>query len=278
MGKIMAKRKTNKSKNTAAKVISIILTILLSGFVGYNIGAGNFETENFDIENFEFKYFENFELDNINFENFLQYFDTESSNEIISLESIPEYDSEAYCVINENIPYFTDEEMTDVSFEIYNDLDYLGRCTYALASVGIDLMPTEDRESISSVYPTGWVQAEYDIVSSSYLYNRCHLIGFQLTGENANENNLITGTRYLNVDGMLPFENMIADYINETGNHVYYRVTVIFEDENLLASGVLLEAKSVEDDGEGICFNVYCYNVQPGITIDYTTGESYLTN
>lgn len=255
----MAKRKTKKSSNTSIKAISIIFAMLLSGFAGYIIGT------------------ENFNIDNLSIDKVLQYFEMGSSQEIISLESIPEYESEAYCVINDNIPYFTDDEMTDVSFETYGELDYLGRCTSAEASVGVDLMPTEDRGSISSVYPTGWVQAEYDIVSSSYLYNRCHLIGFQLTGENANENNLITGTRYMNVDGMLPFENMIADYVEETENHVYYRVTVIFEGENLLATGVLLEAKSVEDGGEGICFNVFCYNVQPGITIDYATGESCLT-
>ncbi len=253
------KRKSKKSNNTAVKAISIILAILLSFFAGYSIG-----TENFDI-------------DNIDLGSFLQYFDFAGSSEIFSLENIPEYEDQAYCVINDNIPFFTDEEITDTSFETYAQLDYLGRCTYAVASVGVDLMPSDERESISSVYPTGWVQAQYDIVSSSYLYNRCHLIGFQLTGENANENNLITGTRYLNVEGMLPFENMIADYISETENHVYYRVTVIFEGENLLASGVLLEAKSVEDNGDGICFNVFCYNVQPGITINYATGESYLT-
>lgn len=247
MGKIMATRR--KKKNTINKFVSIIIVILLTVLAGYNI-----------------------ELDN-----FTQYFSTDSTQTLITLETIPEYDSTPYCVINNNEPFFTDEEITDVSFETYNELDYLGRCTSAIASVGVDLMPTEDRESISAVYPTGWVQADYDIISSAYLYNRCHLIGFQLTGENANERNLITGTRYMNVDGMLPFENMIADYVKETENHVYFRVTVIFEDDNLLASGVLMEAKSVEDNGEGVCFNIFCYNVQPGITIDYTTGESYLT-
>ncbi|MFI3324615.1 MAG: DNA/RNA non-specific endonuclease [Clostridia bacterium] len=192
-----------------------------------------------------------------------------------SLDSIPEYSNSAYVIINENVPYFAQEELPTTSFEAYGDLDNLGRCTVALACVGIDLMPTEDRESISSIIPTGWNQAQYDNVDSSYLYNRCHLIGFQLTGENANEYNLITGTRYMNVEGMLPFENMIADYVIETENHVYFSVTPIFEEDNLVASGVLMEAMSVEDEGQGICFNVYCYNVQPNIFIDYSDGSSY---
>ncbi len=199
-----------------------------------------------------------------------------SDTDSVSLDEIPSYSGSPYIVINDNIPFFTDDELTDVSFETYSDLDSLGRCGVALASIGLDLMPTEDRESISSVYPSGWEQAAYDSVDGGYLYNRSHLIGFQLTGENANEENLITGTRSMNVDGMLPFENMVADYISETGNHVYYRVTPIFEGNNLLATGVLMEAKSVEDDGEGILFNVFCYNAQDGISIDYETGESTL--
>lgn len=195
----------------------------------------------------------------------------------VDLNSIPEFDgSTAYVIINDNKPTFTEEEITDVSFESYGELDGLGRCTVAIACVGVDIMPTDDRNSISSVYPTGWVQAKYDCVDGKYLYNRCHLIGFQLTGENANKQNLITGTRYFNVEGMLPFEDMVADYVKETKNHVMYRITPIFEGDNLLASGALMEAWSVEDNGEGICFNVYVYNCQPGVVIDYATGESAL--
>ena len=158
------------------------------------------------------------------------------------------------------------------SFEAYSSLDPLGRCGTAFACLGKDLMPTEDRGSIGQVKPSGWQTAKYDIVDGKYLYNRCHLIGFQLSGENANERNLITGTRYLNVEGMLPFENMVADYVKETGNHVLYRITPIFEGDNLVASGVQMEGMSVEDRGESIQFNVYCYNVQPGVSIDYATG------
>ena len=190
-----------------------------------------------------------------------------------SLEDIPAYSGDPYVVIDDNQPDFPEEDRTSAaSFESYSPLDALGRCGPAYANVGRDLMPTEDRESISSVTPSGWINREYD---GEYLYNRCHLIGFQLTGENANEENLITGTRYMNVDGMLPFENLVADYVTETDNHVLYRVTPVFEGQNLVASGVQMEAWSVEDGGEGVCFNVYVYNVQPGITIDYATGESW---
>ncbi len=192
------------------------------------------------------------------------------------LAAIPAYDgSTPYAVVNDNNPYFTDEEMTADSFEFYSDLDGLGRCGPATASIGQDLMPTEERGDISSVHPTGWHSTNYDIVSGESLYNRCHLIAFELAGENANEKNLITGTRYFNVDGMLPFENMVADYVKETGNHVMYRVTPVFEGDNLVADGVLMEAKSVEDQGEGILYCVFCYNVQPGISIDYATGDSW---
>ncbi|MEE1087227.1 MAG: DNA/RNA non-specific endonuclease [Schaedlerella sp.] len=191
---------------------------------------------------------------------------------------VPEYSGEPYVVVNANMASFTEEEMTTDVFEQYDPLDQFGRCGEAYANICEELMPTEKRESISSVKPTGWQSVEYDIVDGDYLYNRCHLIGFQLAGENANENNLITGTRYCNVEGMLPFENMIAEYVKDTGNHVLYKVTPIFEGANLVASGVQMEAKSVEDNGEGVEFNVYCYNVQPGIEIDYETGESWLSN
>ncbi len=195
----------------------------------------------------------------------------------VSLDSIPKFDgSTPYVVINENNPFFENED-TSKSYEHYSELDNLKRCGAAISCVGIDIMPTEDRGSIGSVKPSGWKSVKYDIVDGKYLYNRCHLIGYQLTGENANERNLITGTRYMNVIGMLPFENMVADYVKETENHVLLRVTPVFEGNNLVASGVLMEAKSVEDNGEGILFCVYVYNCQPGIVIDYGTGESRLS-
>ncbi len=202
--------------------------------------------------------------------------DTEEADEegISSLEELEAYSGDAYVVLNNNEPLFTDEELVTTSYETYSELDNLGRVGVAVACIGLDLMPTEERGSISEVTPTGWVQASYDIVDAGWLYNRCHLIGWQLSGEDANEQNLITGTRYLNIEGMLSFENMVADYVEETGNHVMYRVTPHFEGDNLLANGLQIEAYSVEDEGEGICFHVYCYNVQPGITILYETGEN----
>ncbi len=188
---------------------------------------------------------------------------------------IPEFDGHTpYVVVNNNVPYFTESQYTTNSYESYGKLDNLGRCTVVCANIGRDLMPTEERGSIGSVKPSGWQTVKYDSVDGKYLYNRCHLIGYQLTGENANENNLITGTRYMNVQGMLPFEDMVADYVKETGNHVLYKVTPIFLDYELVARGVLMEGYSVEDNGEGICYNVFCYNSQPEIEIDYMTGES----
>lgn len=194
-----------------------------------------------------------------------------------SVMTVPTFSGDPFIAINENNPEFTEDDHTTDSYEYYGELDSLGRCTIAMACVGRDLMPTEERESISSVKPSGWVQAKYDFVDGNSLYNRCHLIGFQLTGENANEQNLITGTRYMNVEGMLPFENMIADYVKETGNHVLYRVTPVYDGTNLVARGVQMEALSMEDGGDGICFNVYVYNNQPGVVIDYATGESHLS-
>lgn len=191
------------------------------------------------------------------------------------LTSIPEYSGQPYVVIDENVPDFAPEELTDKSYETYSELDGLGRCGPAISCVGRDLMPTEKRGSISSVKPSGWIQAQYDWVDGKSLYNRCHLIGYQLTAENANDRNLITGTRYLNVEGMLPFENLVADYVKETGGHVLYRVTPLFSGNELVARGVQMEAMSVEDQGEEVSFNVYCYNVQPGVEIDYQTGESW---
>lgn len=190
----------------------------------------------------------------------------------------PTYDGQPYGVMNDNEPLFGPEDMTTDSFETYSSLDSLGRCGAAYACVGLDLMPTEPRQSISRIKPTGWHSVQYDTVDGKSLYNRCHLIGFQLTGENDNERNLITGTRYLNVEGMLPFENMVADYVKETGNHVLYRVTPVFEGDDLVARGVTLEGWSVEDEGDGVCFYVYCFNVQPTVQIDYATGDSWLAS
>jgi len=201
-----------------------------------------------------------------------------NSSKPTTINGIPAYSGKAYVSINNNNPTFTASEKTTTSYEYYSNLDSLGRCGVAVACIGRDLMPTEERGSIGSVKPTGWQTVKYDNVDGKYLYNRCHLIGYQLSGENANTKNLITGTRYLNVTGMLPFENMVADYVKETGNHVMYRVTPIFDGKNLLASGVQMEGYSVEDKGDGICFNVYCYNVQPGITINYANGNSSLAN
>ena len=202
--------------------------------------------------------------------------ETSSNTQQFSISSVPAYSSTAFVVVNDNVPYFNDSELVSTAFENYSNLDSLGRCGVAYANVCREIMPTEDRGSIGSVKPTGWHTVKYDIVDGKYLFNRCHLIGYQLSAENANNKNLITGTKYLNVEGMLPFENMVADYVKETNNHVLYRVTPIFEGNNLVASGVLMEAKSVEDNGKGILYNVYCYNVQPGVSIDYVTGESSL--
>lgn len=190
------------------------------------------------------------------------------------ISSIPEYNGSPYVEINDNEPQFTKSEITTSSFEKYGNLDSLGRCTTAFSCIGKDLMPTEKRGEIGSVKPTGWHLAKYDFIDGKYLYNRCHLIGYQLTGENANEKNLITGTRYLNIQGMLPFENEVTEYIKNTNNHVMYRVTPIFEGDNLLADGVQMEGYSVEDKGESISFNVFCYNVQPGVNINYATGDN----
>ena len=200
---------------------------------------------------------------------------TEQVNTVFDISSIPPYSGTPYVDVNNNIPYFTSSDLTTTAFENYSSLDNLGRCGVAYANICKEIMPTEERGKIGQVKPTGWHTVKYDNVDGKYLYNRCHLIGYQLSGENANEKNLITGTRYMNVDGMLPFENMVADYIKETNNHVLYRVTPVFSGDNLVASGVQMEAESVEDNGDGILFNVYCFNAQPGIAIDYATGDSH---
>ena len=202
--------------------------------------------------------------------------DLVNNNSYVSLDAIPAYDGKAYVAVNNNEPFFTDSDMTTTAFENYSDLDSLGRCGVAYANICKEIMPTEERGKIGMIKPSGWHTVKYDVIKDRYLYNRCHLIGYQLAGENANPKNLITGTRYLNVEGMLPFENLVADYVNNTGNHVLYRVTPMFSDSNLVANGVLIEAKSVEDNGGGILFNVYCYNVQPGVGINYENGDSWL--
>ncbi len=188
---------------------------------------------------------------------------------------IPVYSGSAYCEVNGNVPGFIDDELVTEAFEDYSELDSLGRCGTAYANICKDIMPTEERGEIGMVKPSGWRTVKYNgLIDGNYLYNRCHLIGYQLAGENANEKNLITGTRYMNVEGMLPFENEVADYVERTGNHVLYRVTPIFDGDDLVASGVQMEAESVEDRGAGVSFNVYVYNVQPGVIIDYATGDS----
>jgi len=191
-----------------------------------------------------------------------------------AIADIPTYNGEAYVVINDNVPNFKEEDYTLESFERYSELDFLGRCGTAYANISVDTMPTEERGSIGMVKPSGWHTVKYDFVDGKYLYNRCHLIGFQLTGENANEKNLITCTRYMNTGAMLDFENKVAKYVKETKNHVLYRVTPIFEGTNLIASGVEMEAYSIEDSGKGIQFHVYVYNVQDGVKINYSDGTS----
>ena len=199
----------------------------------------------------------------------------ESEETVITLDTLPEFSGVPYVELEGNLPAFTAESMTATAYEVYSPLDLLGRCGEAKACLGPELMPTEERGPIGMVKPSGWQTVRYDDrIEGKYLYNRCHLIGYQLAGENANEMNLITGTRYLNVEGMLPFENQVADYVQETGNHVLYRVTPVFRGVELVARGVQMEAYSVEDEGAGICFNVYCYNVQPGVEIEYLSGTS----
>lgn len=202
----------------------------------------------------------------------------QKANPSYSLAELPPYDSAPSVILNENQPDFPDSDKTSRSFERYSQLDYFGRCGSAYANVGLETMPTQEREPIWQVKPSGWQTSKYDFVDGQSLYNRCHLIGYQLTAENANELNLITGTRYFNVQGMLPYENEVADYVKKTGNHVLYRVTPIFEGDELVARGVEMEALSVEDGGKGVCFHVFVYNVQPGVTIDYATGENWLSS
>ena len=238
----MGKRKSNKKQ---LKQILALIVILIGVILAYFYNSENIEKNNTEKETVTYS----------------------------NLNEIPEYKNEIYVIINNNIPYFDESDYTTDAFEKYSDLDEKGRCGVAYANICTEIMPTGERGDISDVEPTGWKQEKYD---GEYLYNRCHLIGYQLAGENANERNLITGTRYFNVQGMLPFESEVADYIdNNPNNHVLYRVTPIFEGNNLLAKGVQIEAYSVEDEGKGVCFNVFVYNVQPEIHIDYATGENW---
>ena len=252
----MVRKRRSKKQNLWQTLIGtlILIFVLIIGYISQNIDTTNESNEN----------------------------NLENESVIFDLSSIPEYSESPYVEINNNIPYFIEEEYKLEAFEKYSELDNLGRSGVAIANICKEIMPkeVEERGEIGMIKPTGWVQKRYDdIIKDKYLYNRCHLIGWQLAGENANEKNLITGTRYLNTEGMLPFENQVVDYIdNNEYNHVLYRVTPIFERNNLLASGVEIEASSVEDKGEGLHFNVYCYNVQPGIKINYETGESELEN
>lgn len=195
---------------------------------------------------------------------------------VVKLADIPEYSGSPYIKINDNVPSFSKRMMTEKSSEKYSKLDSLNRPGIAFANIGPDLMPTEERQSIGMIKTAGFQNIRYDdLIEDKYLYNRCHIIGFQLTGENDNINNLITGTRYMNVDGMLPFENQVAEYVKRTGNHVLYRVSPVYNGKNLLCKGLQMEAYSVEDEGKGISFNVFVYNVQPGIVIDYSNGDSH---
>lgn len=252
----MSKRKRNKKQNILQLITSIIILICIIVFGNIN---PNIENTN--------------KIDNT--ENIIQ-----KENITFDLSTIPEYSSSPYVEINNNIPYFKKTDYTTEAFEKYSEWDELDRSGVAFANICKETMPKEgeERGEIGSVKDlSGWIQKRYDnVIKDKYLYNRCHLIGWQLAGENANKKNLITGTRYLNTEGMLPFENIVAQYIKDNkNNHILYRVTPIFKGDNKLASGVQMEALSIEDNGQGICFNVYCYNVQPGIVIDYATGDSY---
>lgn len=274
----MARRRKKNSKNSIIiAVVAVIVLALIGGF-----GSNEDTTLDTPLQSSQplnttqaESFVESFTKETEAFESEAHKEKTTKNVGVSSLKGdLPQYEGKPYIAVNGNEPEFTSDEINDKYFEIYEPLDRYGRCTVAFACLGKETMPTEERGAIGSVKPSGWHTVKYDFVDGKYLYNRCHLIGFQLSGENANKRNLITGTRYMNVEGMLPFENMVADYIDETGNHVMYRATPVFEGDDLVAKGVQIEGYSVEDEGEGICFNVFCFNVQPGVVIDYTTGES----
>lgn len=259
----MKESKLHKKWN--CKMIPLLITIFLISMLG---GCGYVDEEEL------LDYAEDYLYEVIT-EELTEYYESEDWEEF-DYESIPDYDGTPYVEVNDNVPYFTEEELETESYEYYGALDSLERCTVVMACLSEDTMPEEDEErgSISSVLPTGWESIQYDCIVSGSLYNRCHLIGWQLSAENANECNLVTGTRYMNIE-MLEYENLVDDYIEETGNHVMYRVTPIFEGDDLLCQGLLMEGYSVEDNGAGIFYNVFFYNVQPGIELDYETGASW---
>lgn len=283
--------RSNKRNNKFSYFLTLLLCLCM--LVGCGSGAAtqvmlkaeDSETESY-VETVQTESAENDPRDETDIQAAAQVQSDDSKQKVVhtgtasafNAADVPAYSGEPYTAVNNNEPYFTSDNLTTEAFENYSELDALGRCGAAYANVCLETMPTEKRGSISEVKPTGWHSVKYDNVDGKSLYNRCHLIGYQLTAENANKQNLITGTRYLNVDGMLPFENMVADYVKETDNHVLYRATPIFTGDNLVADGVLMEGYSVEDEGDGICFCVYAYNVQPGITIDYATGDSWLSS
>lgn len=252
-------------KKNMLVVVSILLCILIGGCADNNSTSNN---ESICNSNIIYNY------------NSSEVANKDKSEDVVSLNNMSEYTGSPYISLNGNVPYFTDEEkLSTEPFEYYSNLDSLGRCGVAFANICKEIMPTEERGAIGQIRPSGWHTVKYNgVIDGNYLYNRCHLIGYQLAGENANELNLITGTRYLNMIGMLEFENTVSAYVEETNNHVLYRVTPIFEGDNLVAKGVEMEAWSIEDKGAGVCFNVFCYNVQPGIEIDYATGDSWLSD
>lgn len=254
-----------RTKKNMLVVLSLLFCILIGGCTDNNSASNNESIGNSNI---------------IYNDNSSEVANKDKSEDVVSLNNMSEYTGSPYISLNGNVPYFTDEEkLSTEPFEYYSNLDSLGRCGVAFANICKEIMPTEERGAIGQIRPSGWHTVKYNgVIDGNYLYNRCHLIGYQLAGENANELNLITGTRYLNMIGMLEFENTVSAYVEETNNHVLYRVTPIFEGDNLVAKGVEIEAWSIEDKGAGVCFNVFCYNVQPGIEIDYATGDSWLSD
>lgn len=265
-------RKKFKIKNTVTVFLAVLLVVvgLLTWFVGKN------KTDLIDLPTEDVSQTTEVSGNNNSITKPESSVSTTDSVSSVSADSIPKYSGEPVVVINDNEPEFSKDYKAE-AFEQYAYLDKYGRCVDAFACVCKETMPTEKRGQISSVKPSGWQHVEYDFVDGKSLYNRCHLIGYQLTAENANERNLITGTRYMNTEGMLPFENMVADYVKETNNHVLYKVTPVFKGKELVARGVQMQAYSIEDKGDGICFNVYCYNVQPGVNINYKDGTSSLS-
>ena len=259
----------NKQNSIIFVVSLCIVAVLCLLFCSDNIKKPNSEQNSSTIST---------SVDNLSTTEQTQPTTNASNNLPFKLSDIPRYSGSPFCEVNNNKPYLQSDELTTDSFKRFSELDSLGRCGVAFACIGTDSLPTEERGAIGMIKPSGWHTVRYDdLIEDKYLYNRCHLIAFELSGENANPQNLITGTRYMNVEGMLPFENRVHDYVENSNNHVIYRVTPVFEGNNLVANGVLMEGYSVEDSGTGICFNVFCYNVQPSIEIDYADGTSWIS-